>query len=105
MPASTDLNNLLESIMNINVLRMGGASAGIVGSTGGDISVLNDLKKCAFIFVAEYRKSAADYTTLERLANEMYGYLQTLQLTYTLSEKEANKFVDQIQKLMKEVAN
>jgi hypothetical protein len=105
MPASTDLNSFLESVMNINVLRMGGASAGILGSTSADSSIVNDLKKGAYLFATEYRKSGADYVTLERLSNEMYGFLQTLQLTYTLSEKEANKFINQLQKLMNEASN
>lgn len=87
--------------MGINILRMGGASAGIFGSTGADNDVLHSLKKSSIAFAAEYKKPTADQVKLEQLSNEIHGYIQTLQLLTTLSEKEAHKLIDQLQELTK----
>jgi hypothetical protein len=100
MSSSADLNLFLEKIMRINVLRMGGASAGIFGSPGADSDVAYNLKKTALAFASEYCKPAADQTVLDRLSNEVYGCLQTLQLTYVLSEETANELAGQLQDLL-----
>lgn len=102
MPASTELGVFLEKVMRINVLKMGGASGGIAGSISGDHLTLQDLKKSAITFAKEYIKPEPDKDELLRLSEEINGYFRILQLTYTLSEKEADKLMDELQALVDE---
>jgi acyl-homoserine lactone acylase PvdQ len=99
MAQSLTLDLFLERIMNMNLLRMGGASAGIFGSSGADTDILNRLKNTTITFANEYRKPKEGHAKLVQLSKDIYGYFQTLQLTNTLSEKEANKLIDQLDKL------
>lgn len=85
--------------MHITVLRMGGAAAGIMGSSGADNDIVNNLKKCAIAFAYEYRKPTPANDELLRLSQEINGYLHVLQLTSALSEKEFNLLVDYLQAL------
>jgi hypothetical protein len=103
MPDSTKLNLFMTSILSIKVQRMGGAFAGIMGASGADNDILNKLKRAAIAYAREYTKAASDKTTLSNLSEEMYGYFQTLQLTYTLTEEEANKLIDDLQVLSAEI--
>jgi hypothetical protein len=100
MSASVELDSFIERIMHVNVLRMGGAAAGIMGAAGGDAVILNKLKRSAIAFAREYCKPTPSPDELTQVSQEMYGYLQTLQLTYTLSEKEADKLMDELQALL-----
>jgi hypothetical protein len=104
MPVSSELDSFLADVMRINVLRMGGASAGILGSAGSDGEVVDKLKRSAIAFAGEYRKPTARRDELERLANELSGFIQTLQVTSALSEVGANKFLNQLQMLMARAA-
>ena len=79
---------------------MGGAAAGILGSSGADSDVLNKLKKTALVFASEYNKPTIDRAILERLSNEIDGLLQTLQVVNTLSEEDGHKLIEQLQNLM-----
>jgi hypothetical protein len=99
---SVSLEDFLEIIMHIDVLRMGGASAGIIGSTGTDDEVLANLKKSAIAFANEYRKPASRHDELHRLSQAIEGYLLTLQLTATLSAAECDELIDQLQTLADE---
>lgn len=85
--------------MRINVLRMGGAGPGILGSSGADGEVVHNLKKSAIAFASEYRKPQTNQAELERLTNEVAGSFQTLNLMNTLSDEETNKLLDQLQGL------
>ncbi len=85
--------------MRLNSLRMGGASEGIIGVPGGDTDSANKVKRSALSFAKEYRKSKASRDELMRLELEIVGYLQILQLTYVLSETEADKLIDELQLL------
>lgn len=98
--ASPNLNLFIARIMRIDVLRMGGASAGIIGSAGGDTDTVNNVKKTAIVFASEYSKSSPDQDELTRLSQEIIGFLQILQLTYTVSEDEVNGLMDELQMLM-----
>lgn len=86
--------------MQINALSMGGASAGIIGSLGTDDSIINALKKSTNAFAKEYCRPTANHTILDQLSNEIEGFLQTLQLTNTLSEEKVIGLIDQLQKLI-----
>lgn len=78
---------------------MGGAFAGIMGVSGADNQILTKLKRAAIAYANEYTKSSPSRTQLDNISSEMYGYLQTLQLTYTLTEDEATKLLDELQAL------
>jgi hypothetical protein len=99
MSSNANLDSFLETIMHISVLRMGGASAGITGSSGGDSELVNNLKRSAIAFAREYRQPTSRQDELTRLAQEINGYLQTLQLTCTLSASEVDKLTDELQVL------
>jgi hypothetical protein len=100
MPNSPELTLFIQHIMSISVLRMGGAFAGIVGSSNTDNVVLDSLKKNALDFGREYSKPVPGHNQLVELSKEIYGCLRTLQVTYTLSEKEAERLTDELQALM-----
>jgi hypothetical protein len=104
MTQASNLNLFLERIMNINVLHMGGASAGIIGSASAVSDIVNNLKRSSVAFASEYSKSDSNNVELERLSDEIAGFLQTLQLMYVLSEGEANKLTDELQIFMEEVS-
>ncbi len=97
MASYTELDSFLERVMHINVLTMGGASEGIIGSSSTGGVIINNLKKTAIAFAHEYRKPASNHDELMRLEQEIAGYLQTLQLTYTLSESEADRLIQKLQ--------
>jgi len=99
MSQSSDLKLFVERIMNIKVLRSGGASAGVFGYAGVDNEILNKLKSSSIAFATEYRQPNPDQTKLKQFSDDIYGYLQTLQLTSTLSAEEANKLIDCLTKL------
>src|SRR5665647_600172 len=98
MPMS-NLNHFLESVMHVNVLRMGGASAGIIGSAGADSDIIYNLRKCAIAFASEYHKPKSNHDELEKLSQEIGGYIQTLHVIGTLSEAEVDKLIDELQML------
>ena len=100
MSDSSGLNLFLERIMHINVLRMGGASAGILGTSGTDSDLVNNLKKRSITFAHEYSKPTPDNRALEQLVNDIYGLTQTLQLMHALSEEEASRLLRELQVLM-----
>ena len=83
---------------------MGGASAGIIGSASAVSDIVNNLKRSSVAFASEYSKSDSNNVELERLSDEIAGFLQTLQLMYVLSEGEANKLTDELQIFMEEVS-
>ena len=99
MPASTQLSLFVERIMNITVQRMGGAAAGILGASGADNDIVIKLKRAVITYGREYNQSLPNQTELMRLSQEIYGYLQMLQLTHTLSEDETGKLIDDLQSL------
>ena len=70
MPDTTKLDIFVEKIMSINVMRMGGAFAGIVGSTGTDGDTANNLKESTINFAREYNKSTLNQDKLTRLSQK-----------------------------------
>jgi hypothetical protein len=97
MTASAELGLFIEKIINITVQRMGGAAAGILGASGADNDIVIKLKRVAISYGQEYRKASPNRAELLSLSQEIYGYLQTLQLTYTLTEAEGSKLIDELQ--------
>jgi hypothetical protein len=86
----------MTTILSIKVQRMGGAFAGIMGTSGADNDILNKLKRTALAFAKEYTSSEPNQLKTTKLSQEMYGYFQTLQLTYTITEKEATSLIDEL---------
>jgi hypothetical protein len=97
---TSPVDGFLEKIMSVKVLRGGGASAGVFGYSGADNDLVRSLKKNAVALVSEYRKPNADSGKIDQLANEVFGNVQTLQLTYTISEKEADALLKEMQALL-----
>jgi hypothetical protein len=97
MVAPAKLKLFVDKILSISVQRMGGAFAGIMGVSGADNQILTKLKRTAVAYANEYIKSSPDRTELDKLSGDIYGYLQTLQLTYTLTENEATILIDELQ--------
>jgi len=85
--------------MSITVRRMGGAVAGILGASGADNDIVIKLKRTAINYGQGYKKAVPNKGELMILSQEIYGYLQTLQLTNTLAESEADKLIDELQTL------
>jgi hypothetical protein len=96
MTSPAVLEAFLETVMNISVRRMGGAVAGIMGASGADGELIYDLKKTALAIADKYTHDPKDKKALLDLAEQIGGYIQTLQVTGTLSLQEAE---DALQKL------
>jgi hypothetical protein len=103
MDEHPDLEQFLQRIINISVLRMGGAVAGIIGSVGADNEVLNSLKNTTIAFALEFKKPIPNKEELRQLANNIQGYLQTLELTNALSEEKTNSLIGELQKIIDKV--
>lgn len=99
MADSSELDLFVEKIISITVQRMGGAAAGILGASGADNDILIKLKRVAISYGQEFKKTKPNRAELLSLSQEIYGYLQTLQLTYTLTNIEASKLIDELQGL------
>lgn len=99
---SASLDSFLNHIMAINTTPMGGAMAGILGASGTGTDTINSLKKTALQFANDYSKPKPNQNELDKLEQEIVGYLQILQLTYTLSEDRAQALMDEIQTLTTE---
>lgn len=103
MTDPSKLHRFLENIMRINVTNMGGAAAGIIGSSDAGNDILNDLKKSSVAVAQEYQKKERNQDELATMADQITGYLQTLQLTHTLSERTTEELINQLDELMDEV--
>ncbi len=99
MPTAIELDTFLEEVMQVSSLRFGGASAGIIGAAGEDNDIVNRLKKVAIAFAYEYHLPKPSRPKLLKLEEEIAGYLQILQLNYTMSPAKADKLIRQLQKL------
>jgi hypothetical protein len=100
MTLSNELDDFVDSVMRINIMRMGGAFTGIVGASGTGSTVVYELRKSVMAFANEYHQPTPSHDQLERLSQEITGHLRILQLSYTLSEKEADKLIDQLVDIM-----
>ncbi len=85
--------------MHIRVLRMNGAGAGIMGSSGVEFDVVQNLQKSALQFATEYRKSSPNQAILREATARLSGALQTLGVLSILSEQETNDLMQQLHRL------
>lgn len=88
-----NLASFLDKIMNIKVLRMGGLSAGVIGSSSTEDTVIYGLRVSATAFAREYVKPKPDTVALSKLSEEIEGGLRTLQLTNELSVEDVEELV------------
>jgi hypothetical protein len=101
-PHRSDLDTFLAKIMELKVLNMSGASAGIFGYTEPGNLILNDLKRSAVQFAKEYIRPKTDEPTLSGLAKQIEAQLQTLSITGDFSEKAANKLISDLHTLLEQ---
>jgi len=94
--APADLQLFLARVMGMKVLRVGGASAGILGALGGESETLNSLKRTALEFAKEYTKPNPDHEALAKRVQDIEGYVRTLQLTNTISSDEVDSLLEQL---------
>lgn len=99
---NTTLHRFTEKIMSINTgfVGMGNASAGIVGASGSDDQVVNDLRKNTLAFAAEYSKPQPDHDKLMPLAQAVEGSLQTVKLLHGLSDKKLEELQGDLETLL-----
>jgi len=97
------LEHFLEKIMQISVMHMEGAGAGIIGSSDANSDVVNSLKRSTIAFAQEYRKQEPNQNELKRASEQVSGYLQTLQIINALSENTVAAFIDELGSLMEKV--
>lgn len=100
MIQNSKLQDFLAEIMQIKVMRMGGASAGILGAAGADEDVTNNLKRSAINFAREYESPGQDADRLKELAGQIEGFVKTLQITSTLSTREGDRLLDALAELV-----
>lgn len=100
MTQQTKVDNFVKQIMDIQVTRMGGASAGIFGQAGADVDITNNLKRTVIAFAKESQNTKPDKNALTQYSEEIEGQLQSLVLTNTLSQKEADELVNKLHTLI-----
>jgi hypothetical protein len=103
--ASSDIQSFLQKIMDIRVLSLGGASAGIFGISGADNETLNNLKKSTVAFVKEYSSKAPNKDVLMQSSQEIEGYLRVLQLTNTISKDTVDQRIEELGMLSAKVSD
>jgi len=102
---SESLNTFIAKIMNIHATTagMGGASAGIFGTTSlGDESV-QQLKRVVMAFASEYRKDAKSKATLD-LAKEAEGLLRTLQVVSVITGERCDQLISELHAFLEQSA-
>jgi len=102
MTNSENLDKFLNKLLDIVIPNLGGASSGILGTTSGDATILNSIKKSAGEFAQEYRSPDPDVEKLKTLSDELSGYLVTLNVMSVISTEELNGFSDALELLVSE---
>lgn len=100
MKSSTALNSFIENIMSTKDLKMGGASAGIIGSSNGNSIIELNLKKSVIAFATEYQKQNTNKKDLIVLADEVNRNIQTAHMVSLISDKKFDELLDQLEDLM-----
>jgi hypothetical protein len=96
-----DINTFLATIMNIpNTTEMGGAMAGITGTTGPADQAVQDLKRTAMTFGAEYRSNPNSAATLQ-LGAQIEGQLTNLLALSALPVEQYGKLMAAVTNLTK----
>jgi len=103
----TPLNRFIESILHVQAgfAGMGGASAGIIGSSSTNEPLVNQLRNQALAFAAEYSKAQPDKAVLDSLAAQVEGELRSVRLIGGLSDVELDKLIKQLHDLLDQRAH
>lgn len=104
---SPDINKFVTSLMSINAdyPGMGGASAAIIGASGTNGSIINDLRHNTILFASEYSKTDADRNRLEQLARQLEGSLLALKMINAISDERLNQLSADLEMLLKTRSN
>lgn len=99
------LNKFVERVMKIEAdyAGMNGASAGILGATGTNGQIVNDLRKHTMAFAGEYVKQSAEHERLVRLSYQVEGSLQSIKLVNGISDTELERLLSDLHMLMDEL--
>ena len=75
---------------------MGGAMAGIIGTSSANAPVVYELKHAALDYAKQYQTPTADIEQLRPLQDKIIGLLNTLELSSTISHESAQKIIDEL---------
>lgn len=100
----TSLNKFVEQVMNIEAdyAGMRGASAGILGATGTNGQVVNNLRAHTLAFADEYVKQPSDQGRLGELSHQLEGSLQSVRLVSGISDDKLGELLSELHALMDE---
>lgn len=93
-----------EAIMQLkpgNFMALGGASAGIVGSSNGGSEAILQLQRSALEFTKVY-KSASSTQALDVARRDVIAKIMVAHTVDAISEKRADELLEQLAQLMKE---
>lgn len=99
MTNERELQEFMMNIMNIKDLTMGGAWTGIAGGVTPQSSLVVQLRQSALAFNNAYSNEGGRQS-LERLADQISGNLQSLQLFNVIDNERYAQLLKQLLNLM-----
>jgi hypothetical protein len=102
----TPLNKFVEQVMEIEAdyAGMGGASAGILGATGTNGQIVNDLRAHAMAFASELVKRSPNQKKLFELSYQVEGSLQSVKLVNGISDAKFEALISDLHALTDKAA-
>lgn len=97
-----NIDEFTRSLLSIEVLQLGGAGAGIVGSSGNDSNLTYQLKQKAVAFANAYRSTGPSSAGTKQAADDVYGIIQSLLVTSTISEAKATELLNALDNLLEQ---
>jgi hypothetical protein len=94
-PSNQNVQHLVQRLMHItaSLPAMGGAEAGIIGTTHPATATTTQLKHTAIRFAEEYRANPSSDTT-RKLAQDIEGMLSVLASMSVITEPELHELID-----------
>jgi hypothetical protein len=104
--SSETIRTFVHQIMDINATfpGIGTASSGVLGTTAPGDQTVFQLKRAVVAFASEYGKSSFDKKLVEKLAREIDGFLQTLQVVSVITDDRYKQLITDLQNLMDKLA-
>ena len=98
--SAENISAFVSNIMSIRASgSMGGASAGIFGTTGMGDPAVRQLKSAGMAFVSAYREGT-DSEVILRLGKEVEGHLQTLQAISIITSDKCDQLTSELHDLI-----